>query len=219
MIKWLYIHSLVLFQSSFDLESFGCFKEIRECISNSIPLYVLQLVMRFAEMTQEVEVARPVDRPICGLAPGRRHRNQAFRDDLSRRLEERGGPSNAGKSHSSLYYDLTVLMSGCILTCQICMSLLYITISTQTFPWLILIHTADDPALLNQLIESLPAMPPCELVDPADDQTLPRLIEVLERRHRIRQMMTEEFNKTGTGQFFYTTNNCLVYREPTSCWL
>ncbi|XP_047437582.1 kinesin-like protein KIF23 isoform X2 [Mugil cephalus] len=107
------------------------------------------LVMRFAEMTQEVEVARPVDRPICGLAAGRRHRNQAFRDELSRRLEERGGPSNA-----------------------------------------------DDPVLLNQLMESLPALPPCELVDPADDQTLPRLIEVLERRHHIRQIMTEQFNKT-----------------------
>ena len=54
--------------------------------------------MRFAEMTQEVEVARPVDRPICGLAPGRRHRNQVFRDELSRRLEERESPSNVGKS-------------------------------------------------------------------------------------------------------------------------
>ncbi|XP_028257202.1 kinesin-like protein KIF23 isoform X2 [Parambassis ranga] len=107
------------------------------------------LVMRFAEMTQEVEVARPVDRPIYGLAPGRRHRNQAFKEELSRRLEERGGPSNA-----------------------------------------------DDPVLLNQLMESLPTLPPCELVDPADDQTLPRLIEVLERRQRIRQMMTQEFTKT-----------------------
>uniref|UniRef100_A0A671THM9 Kinesin-like protein n=1 Tax=Sparus aurata TaxID=8175 RepID=A0A671THM9_SPAAU len=108
------------------------------------------LVMRFAEMTQEVEVARPVDRPICGLAAGRRHRNQAFKDELSRRLEDRGGPSNA----------------------------------------------VDDPALLNMIIESLPAVPPCELVDPADDQTLQRLIEVLERRHRMRQMMTEQVNKT-----------------------
>uniref|UniRef100_A0AAQ5XK63 Kinesin-like protein n=1 Tax=Amphiprion ocellaris TaxID=80972 RepID=A0AAQ5XK63_AMPOC len=102
------------------------------------------LVMRFAEMTQEVEVARPVDRPICGLAAGRRYRNQAFKDELSRRLEERGGPSNG---------------------------------------------------------ESLPALPGSELVDPADDQTLPRLIEVLERRHRVRQMMAEQFNKTGTGYF------------------
>ncbi|XP_044049909.1 kinesin-like protein KIF23 isoform X7 [Siniperca chuatsi] len=110
------------------------------------------LVMRFAEMTQEVEVARPVDRPICGLAAGRRHRNQAFRDELSRRLEEQGGPSNA-----------------------------------------------DDPVLLNQLIESLPALPSSELVDPADAQTLPRLIEVLERRHRIRQMMAEQFNKTASS--------------------
>ncbi|XP_034535875.1 kinesin-like protein KIF23 isoform X6 [Notolabrus celidotus] len=109
------------------------------------------LVMRFAEMTQEVEIARPVDRPICGLAAGRRHRNQAFRDELSRRLEERGGPINA-----------------------------------------------DDPGLLSQLIESLPALPPCELVDPADDQMLPRLIEALERRQRIRQLLTEQFSKTAT---------------------
>ncbi|KAF7652788.1 hypothetical protein LDENG_00092370 [Lucifuga dentata] len=109
------------------------------------------LVMRFAEMTQEVEVARPVDRPMCALAAGRRHRNQAFRDDLSRRLEERGGPSNG-----------------------------------------------DDPVLLHQLLESLPPLPPCELLDPADDQTIPRLIEVLERRHHIRQMLTEQLNHTAS---------------------
>ncbi|KAM4602640.1 kinesin-like protein KIF23 [Polymixia lowei] len=107
------------------------------------------LVMRFAEMTQEVEVARPVDRPICALVAGRRHRNQAFKEELSRRLDERGGPSNA-----------------------------------------------DDRALLNQHIESLPAIPSCELVDPTDDQTLPRLIEVLERRQHIRQMISNQFNKT-----------------------
>lgn len=57
----------------------------------------VQLVMRFAEMTQEVEVARPVDRPICGFTPGRRHRNQAFKEELSRKLEERGGPLDRGK--------------------------------------------------------------------------------------------------------------------------
>ncbi|XP_068170466.1 kinesin-like protein KIF23 isoform X2 [Antennarius striatus] len=101
------------------------------------------LVMRFAEMTQEVEVARPVDRPICGLTAGRRYKNQAFRDELTQRLEERGSPSNVG-----------------------------------------------------EFIERLPALPPCELVDPSDDQTLPRLIEVLERRHRIRQMMTAQYNIT-----------------------
>ncbi|XP_038139176.1 kinesin-like protein KIF23 isoform X1 [Cyprinodon tularosa] len=110
------------------------------------------LVMRFAEMTQEVEVARPVDRPIYGLVPGRRQRNQAFKDELSRRLEERGGPVNG-----------------------------------------------EDPVLLNQLIESLPPLPPCELSDPSDDQTLPRMIEVLERRHHIRQMITEQFNQTANA--------------------
>uniref|UniRef100_A0A8C5BAA0 Kinesin-like protein n=1 Tax=Gadus morhua TaxID=8049 RepID=A0A8C5BAA0_GADMO len=112
------------------------------------------LVMRFAEMTQEVEVARPVDRAIYALPAGRRHRNQAFKEELSRRLEERGGPSNA-----------------------------------------------DDPELMNQLIDSLPALPACELLDATDDQTLPRLVEVLERRHRIRQMMTKQFSKSMLQDF------------------
>ncbi|KAJ7311184.1 hypothetical protein JRQ81_006792 [Phrynocephalus forsythii] len=49
-------------------------------------------VMRFAEITQEVEVARPADKQLCGLASGRRHRNQAFKEELSRQLELRGGP-------------------------------------------------------------------------------------------------------------------------------
>ncbi|XP_020796284.1 kinesin-like protein KIF23 isoform X2 [Boleophthalmus pectinirostris] len=107
------------------------------------------LVMRFAEMTQEVEVARPVDRPICVLAAGRRHRNQAYKEELSRRLEERAAAT-----------------------------------------------AVDDPLLLTQLIESLPPLPPCTLVDPADDQLLPNLIQVLEKRLHIRQMLTEQFNKT-----------------------
>lgn len=53
--------------------------------------------MRFAEMTQEVEVARPMDKPICGFTPGRRYRNQAFKEELSCKLEERGGPVDKGK--------------------------------------------------------------------------------------------------------------------------
>ncbi|XP_019723114.1 kinesin-like protein KIF23 isoform X7 [Hippocampus comes] len=134
-----------LFKNYFDGE--GKVKMI-VCVNPKADDYEeTMLVMRFAEMTQEVEVARPVDRPICGLAAGRRQKNQAFRDELSRRLADRGAP-------------------------------------------------VDDPALLNQLIESFPPLPPCELVDPGDDQTLPRLIEVLERRHRIRQLMAEQFNKT-----------------------
>lgn len=78
-------------------------------VSHESPLP--QLVMRFAEMTQEVEVARPVDRPICGFTPGRRHRNQAFKEELSRRLEERGGPVDKGK---------LFLSSGTLLRCYSC---------------------------------------------------------------------------------------------------
>ncbi|XP_016338752.1 kinesin-like protein KIF23 isoform X3 [Sinocyclocheilus anshuiensis] len=107
------------------------------------------LVMRFAEMTQEVEVARPIDRPICGFAAGRRQRNQAFKEELTRRLEERGGPVDG-----------------------------------------------ESPTVLNQLLQSFPPLPPCEISGPNDDVTLPRLIEALEKRHKIRHMMIEEYNKT-----------------------
>uniref|UniRef100_A0A8C8DNW1 Kinesin-like protein n=1 Tax=Oryzias sinensis TaxID=183150 RepID=A0A8C8DNW1_9TELE len=96
------------------------------------------LVMRFAEMTQEVEVARPVDRPICGLTPGRRHKNQAFKEELCK-LDERRAPVETGKI--------------------------------------------------------LPPLPSCELTDPSDDVTLPRLIEALHNRQRIRQTIIEEYNR------------------------
>ncbi|XP_022535406.1 kinesin-like protein KIF23 isoform X3 [Astyanax mexicanus] len=105
------------------------------------------LVMRFAEMTQEVEVARPVDRPICGFAAGRRQRNQAFKEELSRRLEERGGPVDG-----------------------------------------------EPPSTLSQL-QNLPPVPSCEISDPSDDLTLPRVIECMEKRMKMRQMFTEEYNK------------------------
>ncbi|NXL52417.1 KIF23 protein, partial [Podilymbus podiceps] len=107
-------------------------------------------VMRFAEVTQEVEVARPVDRPLCGLTPGRRFRNQAFREELSRKLELQGGPVLGETEEQSV---------------------------TETF------------------LQSFPSLPSCELLDINDDQTLPKLIEVLEKRHKLRQMLLQEFAK------------------------
>nr|XP_033776320.1 kinesin-like protein KIF23 isoform X6 [Geotrypetes seraphini] len=104
-------------------------------------------VMRFAEMTQEVEIARPVDKPIYGLTPGRRYRNQAFREELTRRLEERGGPIPGAES------------------------------------------------VMEILIQSFPPLTSCELLDANDDQTMPRLIETLEKRQRTRQMLMDEFKK------------------------
>ncbi|XP_060116133.1 kinesin-like protein KIF23 isoform X1 [Heteronotia binoei] len=106
-------------------------------------------VMRFAEITQEVEVARPLDKPLCGLTPGRRFKNQAFREELSRQLEIRGGPIDGDRER----------------------------------------------AVTEMLMQSFPPLPSCELLDISDDQTLPRLIEVLEARHSIRQKLTAEFNK------------------------
>ncbi len=55
----------------------------------------------------------------------------------------------------------------------------------------------ESPTALNQLLQSFPPLPPCEISGPNDDVTLPRLIEALEKRHKIRQMMIEEYNKTG----------------------
>ncbi|XP_009579001.1 PREDICTED: kinesin-like protein KIF23, partial [Fulmarus glacialis] len=107
-------------------------------------------VMRFAEMTQEVEVARPVDRPLCGLTPGRRFRNQAFREELSRKLEMRGGPING---------------------------------------------ETEEQSVSEMFLQNFPPLPSCELLDINDDQTLPKLIEVLEKRHKLRQMLSEEFAK------------------------
>ncbi|XP_042198909.1 kinesin-like protein KIF23 isoform X3 [Callorhinchus milii] len=110
------------------------------------------LVMRFAEMTQEVEVARPVDKPICGLTPGRRYRNQAFKEELTRKLEMRGGPING-----------------------------------------------VDPSVVEILLQSFPPLPSVELTDVSDDCTFPRLIECLEQRHRIRDELTDEMNRTANA--------------------
>ncbi|XP_012623793.1 kinesin-like protein KIF23 isoform X2 [Microcebus murinus] len=92
-------------------------------------------VMRFAEVTQEVEVARPVDKAICGLTPGRRYRNQAR------------GP------------------------------------------------VGDEPLVTDMVLQSFPPLPSCEILDINDEHTLPKLIEALEKRHQLRQMMIDEFNK------------------------
>ncbi|KAJ7420266.1 kinesin family member 23 [Willisornis vidua] len=120
-----------LFKNYFDGE--GKVRMI-VCVNPTAEDYEESLqVMRFAEMTQEVEVARPVDRPLCGLTPGRRLRNQEF-------------------------------------------------------------HTEEQSAA-EMLLQSFPPLPSCELLDIHDDQTLPRLIEALEQRHRMRQVLAEEFAK------------------------
>ncbi|XP_060031608.1 kinesin-like protein KIF23 isoform X2 [Erinaceus europaeus] len=93
-------------------------------------------VMRFAEVTQEVEVTRPADRAICGLTPGRRFKNQV-----------RGGP------------------------------------------------VGDELLVAEAVLQGFPPLPSCELLDVNDDQTLPRLIEALEKRHQLRQSMMDDFSR------------------------
>ncbi|ETE58868.1 Kinesin-like protein KIF23, partial [Ophiophagus hannah] len=75
--------------------------------------------------------------------------NQAFREELSRQLEIRGGPVDGDRG----------------------------------------------PLVRELLLQSFPPVPSCELLDINDDQTLPQLIEVLQKRHHIRQKLSEEFAK------------------------
>lgn len=49
------------------------------------------------------------------------------------------------------------------------------------------------------VLQSFPPLPSCEILDINDEQTLPRLIEALEKRHQLRQMMIDEFNKQCKG--------------------
>lgn len=67
----------------------------------------------------------------------------------------------------------------------------------------------DVPSAISHLVHNLPPLPSCELTDPHDDITLPRLIEALRNRHMIKQMMIEEYSKAGTCSHFSST--------PISC--
>lgn len=55
----------------------------------------------------------------------------------------------------------------------------------------------DVPSVISHLVHSLPPLPSCELTDPHDDVTLPRLIEALQHRYRIKQMMIDEYSQAG----------------------
>lgn len=57
---------------------------------------------------------------------------------------------------------------------------------------------SDVASVISPLLQSLPSLPSCELADPHDDVTLPRLIKALQERQRIRQMMFEEYGRAGT---------------------
>lgn len=72
------------------------------------------------------------------------------------------------------------------------------------------LSSVDMPAAANIQILSLPSLPSCELTDPHDDITLPRLIEALKNRQRIKQMVIEECSKTGV---------CSLFSSPDTFWL
>lgn len=55
----------------------------------------------------------------------------------------------------------------------------------------------EEQAVSELLLQNFPPLPSCELLDINDDQTLPKVIEVLEKRHKLRQMLSEEIAKTG----------------------
>lgn len=53
-------------------------------------------------------------------------------------------------------------------------------------------------SVLSPLLQNLSPLPSSELTDPHDDVTLPRLIEALQHRHRIKRMMFDEYGRAGT---------------------
>lgn len=55
----------------------------------------------------------------------------------------------------------------------------------------------EEQSVSEMFLQNFPPLPSCELLDVNDDQTLPKLIEVLEKRHKLRQMLSEEFAKNG----------------------
>lgn len=82
----------------------------------------------------------------------------------------------------------------------------FYTLFFLTFSFHVFIEP-DEQAVIEMLIQSFPPIPSCELLDANDDQTLPRLIETLEKRRRVRQMMAEEFNKSGEMDLWVLTIN------------
>lgn len=64
-------------------------------------------------------------------------------------------------------------------------------------------------------LQNFPPLPSCELLDVNDDQTLPKLIEVLEKRHKLRQMLSEEFAKNGENVNIHV-EGALLYQHEIS---
>ncbi|TKS73518.1 Kinesin-like protein KIF23 [Collichthys lucidus] len=60
------------------------------------------------------------------------------------------------------------------------------------------IQVSAPNSVMSQLLYNIPPLPCSELTDPRDDITLPRLIEALQNRHRIRQMMIDEYTEAAS---------------------
>lgn len=81
----------------------------------------------------------------------------------------------------------------------------------------LVLNPADrEQTVTERLLQSFPPVPSCELLDINDDQTLPRLIEVLEKRHRIRQLLSEEFAKNGNPWNLFSPSPCP--NQMQECW-
>lgn len=91
-------------------------------------------------------------------------------------------------------------------TCSLRLSFFYHTWSNPTG------YTCTDA--INHLVHNLPPLPSCELSDPHDDVTLPRLIEALQSRHRLRQMMLEEYSRAGARSSSFSWDLILKIKWP-----
>lgn len=66
-----------------------------------------------------------------------------------------------------------------------------------------------EPLVTEVILQSFPPLPPSKLLDINDEETLPKLIEALEKRHHLRQLMTEELNKQCKGR---AASSCCDFR-------
>lgn len=69
--------------------------------------------------------------------------------------------------------------------------------STDLKKNVILLIPLDQPFSIDHQVHSLEPLPSSELTNPHDDVTLPRLIEALQSRHSVRQMMLQVHSRAG----------------------
>ena len=132
--------------------------------------------MKFAELTQEVQVARSQQiRFDLGLTPGRRRLNKQYKDALSR-ARENGGRRTQKPPSPSFHVCSTCFSFSCKVSC--------------------LTVDPDDLPVPEPLVYSLgAALPVLQYIDTIGDDTLQELTELLKQRELKRSTLLADYAK------------------------